>query len=111
MQKLESEIDSLQNSVDEKDMECVNILKEELQGVEDQKDMMNARKYLAKNKLEGERPTKFFCAMNQKMKSRAQFKEVHVREKNDRGEESVRVVRKQSSVEWEVQKFYWNLYR
>ena len=45
------------------------------------------------------------------MKSRGQFKEVHVREKNDRGEEIVRIVRKQSSVEWEVRKYYWNLYR
>ena len=47
MQKLESKIDSRQNSVDKDDVEHVNILKEELQGMEDQKDMMNARKYLA----------------------------------------------------------------
>ena len=97
--------------MDEKDKERVNIMKEELQSVEDQKDMMSARKYLAKNQREGERPTKFFCAMNRKMKNRAQFEEVHVTEKNDRGEETVRVVRKQSSVEWEVHKYYWNLYR
>ena len=45
------------------------------------------------------------------MKSRAQFEEVHVREKDDRGEDTIRVVKKQSSVEWEVRKFYWNLYR
>ena len=64
--------------------------------MEDERDMMNARKYLAKNQLEGERPTKFFCAVNRKMKSRAQFEEVHVKEKNDRGEETVKVVRKQS---------------
>ena len=68
MQKLESEIDSQQNSVDEKDIELVNIMKEELQSVEDQKDMLSSRKYLTKNQLEGERPTKFFCAMNRKMK-------------------------------------------
>ena len=54
MQKLESDIDSLQNSMDEKDIERVNIMKEELQGVEDQKDMMSARKYLAKKQVEGE---------------------------------------------------------
>ena len=61
MQKLESEIDSIQNSVDKDDMERVNILREELQGMEDQKYMMNARKYLAKNQLEGERPRKFYA--------------------------------------------------
>ena len=101
----------MQNSVNRDNVERVNILKEELQRLEDQKDMMNARKYLAKKQLEGERPTKFFCNMNRKMKSRAQFEEVHVREKDGRGEETVRVVRKKSSVEWEVRKFYWNPYR
>ena len=94
MKKLENEIDSMQNSVDKNEVERVTILKEELQGLEDQKDMMNARKYLAKNQLEGERPTKFFCNMNRKMKSKAQFEEVHVREKDDRGEDTVRVVKK-----------------
>ena len=34
-----------------------------------------------------------------------------MKEKNSRGEETVRVVGKQSSVEWEVYKYYWNLYR
>ena len=49
--------------------------------------------------------------MNRKMKSRAQFEEVHMKEKNERGEEVIRVVKKQSSVEWEVRKYYWSLYR
>ena len=57
MRKLESEIDSMQNSVDKDEVERVNILKKELQGLKDQKDMINARRYLAKNQLEGERPT------------------------------------------------------
>ena len=46
---LESEIDKLQNSQEEKDIECVNNMKKELQEVEDERDMMNARKYLEKN--------------------------------------------------------------
>ena len=86
-------------------------MKKELQEVENERDMMSARKYLAKNNLEGKRPTKFFCTMNHKMKSKAQFKEVHVKETDERGEETVRVVKKQSSVEWEVHKYYWKLYR
>ena len=45
------------------------------------------------------------------MKSKAQFEEVHVKETDERGEETVRVVKKQSSVEWEVCKYYWILYR
>ena len=73
--------------------------------------MMNARRYLAKNQLEGERPTKFFCSMNRKMKSKAQFEEVHVSERDEKGEEKIRVIKEQRAVEWEVRKFYWNLYR
>ena len=79
--KIWNEIDSIQNSTNEKDVERVNILKEELQDVENQKDIMNVRRYLAKNQLEGERPTKFFCSMNKKMKAKAQFEEVHVMER------------------------------
>ena len=77
---LESEIDKLQNSREEKDIERVNNMKKVLQEVEDERDMLSARKYLAKNNLEGERPTKFFCMMNHKMKSKAQFEEVHIKD-------------------------------
>ena len=40
---LESEIDRLQNSLEEKDIESVNNMKKELQEVEDKRDMMSAR--------------------------------------------------------------------
>ena len=72
---------------------------------------MNARRYLAKNQLEGERPTKFFCSMNKKMKAKTQFEEVHVVERDENGEGRKRIVKEQCAVEWEVRKFYWNLYR
>ena len=51
--------------------------------------MLNARRYLTKNQLEGERPTKFFCNMNKKMKNKAQFEEVHIRERDEKGEERI----------------------
>ena len=111
VEKIGSEIDSIQNSIDEKDIERVNMLKEELQSIEDQKDIMNARRYLAKNQIEGERPTKFFCSMNKNMKAKAQFEEVHVVEKERNGDERIRVVKEQKKVEWEVCKFYCSLYR
>ena len=63
---------------------------------------MNARRYLAKKQLEGERPTKFFCSMNRKMKAKAQFEEVNVVEKDRNGEERIRIVKEQKN---------WNLYR
>ena len=40
---LESEIDKLQNSQEEEDIEQVNNMKKELQDIEDERDMMNAR--------------------------------------------------------------------
>ena len=78
---LESEIDRLQNSQDEDDIERVNNMKKELQDIEDEREMTSTRKYFAKNQLEGERPTRFFCSMNRKMKARAQFEEVHLKKK------------------------------
>ena len=62
----ESEIDKIQNSVDEDDRMRLDNLKEELQKLDDEHDLENARRYFAKNNLEGERPTKFCCSMNKK---------------------------------------------
>ena len=67
--------------------------------------------YFAKNNLEGERPTKLFCSLSKKLKSKAQFETVHVKEVGANGEEVIREVKKQNEVEWEVRKFYWKLYR
>ena len=102
---LESEIDKLQNSQVEEDIKRVNDMKEELQNIEYERELESERRYFAKNNLEGERPTRIFCSMNKKMKSRAQFEEIHVKEKNERGKEVTRTVKKQSSVEWEVRKY------
>ena len=48
---LESQIDKLQNSQEEEDMERVNNMKKELQEIEDERDMTNARRYFVKNQL------------------------------------------------------------
>ena len=42
---------------------------------------------------------------------KAQFKELHVVEKKPIGKDKTRVVKEQKEVEWEVRKFYWNLYK
>ena len=36
---------------------------------------------------------------------------LHVIEKNHEGKETERMVTEQKSVEWEVHKYYWKLYR
>ena len=48
---LESEIDKLQNSPNEEDRALVENLKEDLQQVEDEWQIENARRYFAKNKV------------------------------------------------------------
>ena len=81
------------------------MLKEELQEMENKKDMLNANRYLAKCQLEGERPTKFFCNMNKKMKAKAQFEEIHVKERDENGDERIIIVKEKCAVESEVKKF------
>ena len=61
--EIEDEIDRIQNSQADKDMVRVETLKDELQKLEDVREEENARRYFAKNNLEGERPTKFFCSL------------------------------------------------
>ena len=109
--KLENEIDKIQNTSEEKEIRRLEWLEEELQELEDEKDKENAKRYFAKNNLEGERPTKFFCSMNKKMKDKAQFEVFHVKETDKIGVETVREITKQKEVEWEVRKYYCKLYR
>ena len=87
--------------------------------LDDERDIENARIYFAKNNLEEERPTKFFCSMNklphvchgEKLKNRAQFEVLQVKETDENSVLSIREVTKQREIEWEVRKFYWKLYR
>ena len=77
--EIEGEIDIIQNSQAEKDRIRVDTLKDELQKLEDTREEENARRYFAKNNLEGERPTKFFCSLSKKLKSKAQFEAVNIK--------------------------------
>ena len=89
----------------------MNLLKEEAQEIEDERETVAARKYFAKMQLEGKKPTKFFCKLNKKHLEKAQFEELHVVEKKPNGEEVIKIVTDQKAIEWEVRKFYWNLYQ
>ena len=84
------------------DMDMVEVLKQEVQDIEDERDMASARKYFAKMQLEGEKPTKFFCNLNRKRLAKTQFEELHVVERNREGREEIRVVTEQKEIEWEV---------
>ena len=103
-------IEQKANSSEPEDMDMVEVLKQEVQDIEDKRDMVIARKYFAKVQLEGEKPTRFFCNLNKKRLAKAQFEELHVMEKNKDGREEVRVITEQKALEWEVRKYYWKLY-
>ena len=85
-------------------------MKLEVQNLEDEKEMAIARQCFVKMQLEGEKPTKYFCKMNKKFQTKAQFKEIHLEEVDHNSKEVTRVVRDQEEIEKEVRMFYSNLY-
>ena len=103
-------IEQKANLFEQDDIEMVEVLKQEVQEIEDKRDIVLARKHFAKLQLEGEKPTKFFCNLNKKRVAKAQFEELHIVEKDSEGREKVRVITEQESIEWEVRKYYWKLY-
>ena len=58
---INDKIEELINSDDPDDMKKVNLLKEEAQELDDERQENTAKKYFAKLQLEGEKPSKFFC--------------------------------------------------
>ena len=65
-EELNDVIESKIDSDKPEDMDIVKNLKEEVQNIEDERDLGVARKYFAKVQLEGEKLTQFFCSMNKK---------------------------------------------
>ena len=53
-------IEQKADSSELEDMEMAEVMKQEVQDIEDERDMAIARKYFAKVQLEGEKPTRFF---------------------------------------------------
>ena len=103
-------IDEKAESVELEDIEMVNFWKLEVQSIEDERNMVAARRSFEKWQLEGEKPTRFFCSMNKKFQEKAQFDEIILEELNEDGKEITRVVKDQEEIEKEVRNFYSNLY-
>ena len=99
-----------QDSIEQDDLETVEVLKRKVQELEDEREMALARKQFAKVQLEGEKPSKKICSMNRKRIAKAQFEELHITEKDDKGVERIKVISEQKDIEWEVRKYYWKLY-
>ena len=53
-------IEQRQNSIEQEDLEVVEVLKREVQELEDEREMALARKQFARIQLEGKKPSKFF---------------------------------------------------
>ena len=107
---LNKKIDKKSNSVENEDIEEVFFLKHEVQNLEEERDMAIARKKFTQMQLEGERPTKFFCKMNKKIGSKAQFETLHVEDVDENGVKTIIIVQEQDAIEQEVREFYCNLY-
>ena len=97
--ELNRRIDKKSDSVDPEDMEMVNLVKQEVQDLDDEREMSIARKSFVKMQLEGEKLTRFFCKMNRKYLAKAQFEEVHLEEVDEKGKETIKVKREQESIE------------
>ena len=73
MSDLCRKIDEKDNSIDEEDIKEVTFLKQEVQNLEEERDMAIARKRFVQMQLEGEKPTRYFCKLNKKVGAKAQF--------------------------------------
>ena len=69
--ELNKKIDEKADSVNPEDMEMVNLMKQEVQDLEDEHKMTIARKSFVRMQLEGEKPNQFFCKMNRKFQAKA----------------------------------------
>ena len=58
-EELNRKIDEKADSIYPEDMEMVNYMKQEVQDLEDEREMAIARKCFVRMQLEGERPTHF----------------------------------------------------
>ena len=107
---LNKRIDEKANSIEDEDIEEVFCLKHEVQNLEEERDMAIARKKFTQLQLEGERPMRFFCKMNKKIGAKAQFETLHVEDIDKGGRKVIRIIHDQTNIEWEVRKYYYNLY-
>ena len=101
-EELNDLIEQKANSIEQDNIEMVEVLKKEVQEIEDERNMAVVRKQFAKIQLEGEKPSRFFCNLNKKRLAKAQFEELHIVEKDSEVRETVRVITEQKSIEWEV---------
>ena len=97
--------------MDQDNADRLTDLKKYLDDLEKKEEENAALRMMAKYNLEGERPTKFFFKLNKQFKSATQIDTLIVKEEESKREEKERTIRDQKTIEWEVRKFYWKLYK
>ena len=108
---MKRQIEKIQNSNEEEDVYKVDILKKFLQDLIDHEDNEAAIQMLAKYHLEGEKPTKFFCAIMKKNKKTAQFCSLVNTTVDGEGKELEEILEEQSVIKGEVCEYYEKLYK
>merc|ERR1711888_500077 len=101
-EELSKKIDEMADLIDPDDIEVVNYMKQEVQNLQDERELAIARKCFVKMQIEGEKPTQYFCKMNKKIQAKAQFEEILLEEFDKNGKEVTKVIKDQDEIEKEV---------
>ena len=111
IRNLRQQIDKVQDSKEDDDIQRFQLLTKVVQDIEDSDEMESTTQMLAKYNLEGERPTRFFCSMNKKCRKTAQFCTLIWKVVNELGNEVEETLHKQGEIKEEVHNYYEKLYK
>ena len=81
-------------------------LRDSLEKTIEREDMERAKLVFAKNSLEGEKPTRFFCSLEKQMRKTTLLDSIMIQDKDVKEKEC----HDQGQIEIEVRKFYKDLY-
>ena len=111
IRNLRQQIDEVQDSKAEDDIQRLQLLTKAVQDLEDSDELESVTQMLAKYNLEGERPTRLFCSMNKKRRKTAQFSALIRKVVDKQGNKVEETLSKQSKIEEEVHNYYEELYK
>ena len=96
---LKHKIYEIQDSLDEDDAEKLLDLKKCLNNLERKEEEWAALETMARYNLEREKPTKFFCKLNKKVNSAAQFDTLIIKEEDTNSWRREKIVNDQKTIE------------
>ena len=102
VRNLRQQIDEVLDSKAKVDIQRLQLLMKVVQDLEDSDEIESATHMLAKYNLEGKRPTRFFCSMNEKRRKTAQFNTLVRKVVDELGNNIEETLTEQSKIEEEV---------